>query len=147
MKEIRTEIDIEASAGRVWDSLTDFPAFPEWNPFIRRISGEPDVGTKLEVFMQSSGTRGMTFRPTVLKAVRNRELRWLGHLAVPGLFDGEHIFEIEELGEKRVRFVQRERFRGILVPLLRRSLDRDAKRGFEEMNQALRTRVESIPPP
>ncbi len=147
MKEIRTEIDIEASAGRVWDSLTDFPAFPEWNPFIRRISGEPDVGTKLEVFIQASGTRGMTFRPTVLKAERNRELRWLGHLAVPGLFDGEHIFEIEELGEKRVRFVQRERFRGILVPLLRRSLDRDAKRGFEEMNQALRTRVESIPPP
>ncbi len=127
MKEIRTEIDIEASSGRVWNSLTDFPAFPQWNPFIRRISGEPKVGTKLEVFMQSSGTRGMTFRPTVMKVERDRELRWLGHLAVPGLFDGEHIFEIE-------------------VPLLARSLDRDAKRGFEEMNRALRTRAESIPP-
>ncbi len=147
MKEIRTEIDIEASAGRVWDSLTDFPAFPDWNPFIRRISGEPKVGTKLEVLMQSSGTRGMTFRPTVMKVERDRELRWLGHLGVPGLFDGEHIFEIEDLGPKRVRFVQRERFRGILVPLLSRSLDRDAKRGFEEMNQALRTRAESISPP
>ncbi len=146
MKEIRTEIDIEASAGRVWDSLTDFPAFPEWNPFIRRISGEPKVGTKLEVFMQSSGTRGMKFRPTVMKVERDRELRWLGHLAVPGLFDGEHIFEIEELGAKHVHFVQHERFRGILVPLLARSLDRDAKRGFEEMNRALRTRAESIPP-
>ena len=147
MKEIRTEIDIEASAGRVWDSLTDFPAFPEWNPFIRRISGEPKVGTKLEVFMQSSGTRGMTFRPTVMKVERDRELRWLGRLAVPGLFDGEHIFEIEEPAAKRVHFVQRERFRGLLVPLLARSLDRDTKRGFEEMNRALRTRAESIPPP
>jgi len=147
MKEIRTEIDIEASAGRVWDSLTDFPAFPEWNPFIRRISGEPKVGTKLEVLMQSSGTRGMTFRPTVMKLERDRELRWLGRLAVPGLFDGEHIFEIEELGARRVHFVQRERFRGILVPLLARSLDRDTKRGFEAMNRALRARAESIPPP
>ena len=147
MKEIRTEIDIEASAGRVWNSLTDFPAFPEWNPFIRRISGEPKVGTKLEVFMQSSGTRGMTFRPTVMKVERDRELRWLGRLAVPGLFDGEHIFEIEEPAAKRVHFVQRERFRGLLVPLLARSLDRDTKRGFEEMNRALRTRAESIPPP
>jgi len=147
MKEIRTEIDIEASAGRVWDSLTDFPAFPEWNPFIRRISGEPKVGAKLEVFMQSPGSRGMTFRPTVKKVDRDRELRWLGHLGVPGLFDGEHIFEIEAVGAKRVHFVQRERVGGILVPLLARSLDRDAKRGFEEMNRALRTRVESIPPP
>ncbi|HEX9341976.1 MAG TPA: SRPBCC domain-containing protein [Thermoplasmata archaeon] len=147
MKEIRTEIDIEASADRVWHSLTDFPAFAEWNPFIRHVSGVPKVGTKLEVFMQSSGTRGMTFRPTVTKADRNRELRWLGHLGVPGLFDGEHIFEIEEAGPKRVRFVQRERFRGILVPLLTRSLDRDARRGFEEMNRALRTRTESMPPP
>jgi len=37
----------------------------------------------------------MTFRPTILKAEPNRELRWLGHLLVPGLFDGEHIFTIE----------------------------------------------------
>ncbi|HYV09135.1 MAG TPA: SRPBCC domain-containing protein [Thermoplasmata archaeon] len=147
MKEIRTEIDIEASAVRVWDFLTDFPAFPEWNPFIRRISGEAKVGTKLEVLMQSSGTRGMSFRPTVMKVERDRELRWLGRLGVPGLFDGEHIFEIEDLGPKRVHFVQRERFRGILVPLLARSLERDAKRGFEEMNQALRTRAEAISPP
>jgi len=147
MKEIRTEIDIEASADRVWHSLTDFPAFAEWNPFIRHVSGVPKVGTKLEVFMQSSGTRVMRFRPTVTNAERDRELRWLGHLGVPGLFDGEHIFEIEALGEKRVHFVQRERFRGILVPLLARSLDRDTKRGFEEMNRALRSRMETIPPP
>ena len=145
MKEIRTEIDIEASAGRVWNSLTDFPVFPHWNPFIRRISGEPKVGTKLEVFMQSSGTRGMSFRPTVMKVERDRELRWLGHLGLPRLFDGEHIFQIEPLGPTRTRFIQRERFRGLLVPLMARSLNRDARRGFEEMNQALQARVRVSP--
>jgi hypothetical protein len=36
----------------------------------------------------------MTFRPTVLNAETNRELRWLGHLLAPGLFDGEHSFTI-----------------------------------------------------
>jgi len=61
---------------------------------------------------------------------------------VPGIFDGEHIFEIEELERNRVRFVQREVFKGLLVPLLARSLDRDTQRGFEEMNRALRGRVE-----
>ena len=59
----------------------------------------------------------MTFRPTVLKVEPNREFRWLGHLLFPGLFDGEHIFTIEPLGEGHVRFTQREVFTGLLVPL------------------------------
>ena len=142
MKELRSEIEIEASAERVWRVLTDFDAYPEWNPFIRRVSGRPEVEERLVVRMRPSGTRGMTFRPTVMKVEPNRELRWLGHLLLPGIFDGQHIFEIEELERDRVRFVQREVFKGLLVPLLARSLDRDTQRGFEEMNRALRERIE-----
>ncbi len=85
----------------------------------------------------------MSFRPTVLVADPNRELRWLGHLWVRGLFDGEHSFSIEPLGEGRVRFVQRERFGGLLLPLLSKMLDGDTRRGFEEMNRALKLRSES----
>jgi len=142
VKELRSEIEIEASAERVWRVLTDFDAYPEWNPFIRRVSGRPEVEERLVVRMRPSGTRGMTFRPTVMKVEPNRELRWLGHLLLPGIFDGQHIFEIEELERDRVRFVQREVFKGLLVPLLARSLDRDTQRGFEEMNRALRERIE-----
>ena len=143
MKELHSQIEIRASAERVWQVLTDFTTYPEWNPFIRRVNGRPEVGERLVVRMQPSGTRGMTFRPTVMKAEPNRQLRWLGRLLVPGLFDGEHIFEIEELDRDRVLFVQREVFKGLLVPLLARSLDRDTQRGFEEMNRALRERVET----
>ncbi len=147
MKELRTEIEIKAPAERVWHHLTDFGAFPDWNPFIRRIRGELRAGSRLEVFLQASGTKGMTFRPTVKNVEPNRELRWLGHLGIPGLFDGEHIFEITPAGTDRVRFVQREEFHGLLVPLLRRSLDRDTRRGFEEMNGALRARAEGSASP
>ena len=78
----------------------------------------------------------MSFRPTVLVAEPNRELRWLGHLWLPGLFDGEHSFSIEPLDEGRVRFVQRERFKGLLLPFLSKMLDGDTRRGFNEMNRA-----------
>jgi hypothetical protein len=110
MKELRSEIEIQASAERVWQILTDFANFPKWNPFIRLANEEPRIGARLEVFLQPSGARGMTFKPEVLKAEPNRELHWLRHLLVPGLFDGEHIFTIEPLGANRVRFVQREIF-------------------------------------
>ena len=142
MKELRTEIEIQASDKRVWQLLTDFASFPQWNPFMRQAVGEPKTGARLEVHIQPSGASSMTFRPTVLRAEPNRELRWLGHLLMPGLFDGEHILTIESLAENRVRFVQREIFTGILVPLFAHGLDTDTRRGFEEMNRALKARAE-----
>ena len=142
MKVIRSEIEINASAERVWEVLTDFASFPQWNPFMRRASGELKKGTRLEVNLQPNGARSMTFRPLILKVEPNRELRWLGSLWIHGLFDGEHVLTIEPLGENRVHFAQHEIFKGLLVPLMSGSLDRDAKRGFEEMNKALKARVE-----
>jgi hypothetical protein len=142
MKELHSEIEIQASDERVWQVLTNFADFPQWNPFMRRASGEARPGARLEVHMQPSGASGMTFKPTVLKAEPNRELRWLGHLLIPGLFDGEHILTIEPLGANRVRFVQREIFTGLLVPLFARGLDTGTRRGFEEMNRALKARAE-----
>jgi hypothetical protein len=144
MKELRSEIEIQASAERVWQILTDFANFPKWNPFIRRASGEPGIGARLEVFLQPSGAKGMTFRPEVLTVEPNRELRWLGHLLVPGLFDGEHILTIEPLGVNHVRFIQREIFTGLLVPLFAPRLNTETLRGFEEMNHALKIRAETV---
>ncbi len=143
MKELYTEIHIQASAERVWLILTDFASYPEWNPYIRRISGAAKSGGKLEVYMKPSGRWGMTFRPTVLKAEPGHELRWLGRLMVQGLFDGEHSFIIEELDGNIVRFIQKESFNGLLAPLLAGSLDTYTRRGFEEMNAALKLRAES----
>lgn len=142
MKEIVTEIGIESSAERVWQLLIDFAAYPQWNPFIRRVTGEAEAGERLEAYIQPSGAKGMTFRPTVLAAEPNRELRWLGHFLIPGLFDGEHVFTIEPLGAGRVRFVQREIVKGLLVSLFMRLLEKNTRRGFEEMNRALKARAE-----
>ena len=140
--QLQTEIEIAATPGQVWSILTDFPAYPDWNPFIRSINGAPEQGASLEVRIQPSGAKGMTFRPTVLTVIRNQELRWLGRLLVTGIFDGEHCFTIEPIANGKVRFQQSEQFSGILVSMFRASLDRDTKRGFEEMNQALKMRAE-----
>jgi hypothetical protein len=62
---------------------------------------------------------------------------------LPGLFDGEHIFTMDPLDAgRRTRLVHREEFRGVLVPLFWGSLDTATRQGFEEMNLALKKRVE-----
>lgn len=132
----------DATPERVWQVLTDFEAYRQWNPFMTQAGGRPVPGERLTILMQPQGGRAIRFQPTVREAVPQRRLRWLGHLLVPGIFDGEHSFTIEPLGGGGVRLVQQEDFRGALVPLLARSLDRRTRPAFERMNQALKQRCE-----
>ena len=146
MKTLHTAIEIAASPEDIWAVLADLDNYPRWNPFIPRIAGTLAPGERLEVRLAPPGGGGMTFRPTVLVATPGRELRWLGRLLVRGLFDGEHRFTLEPIGAGRVRFVQEERFTGLLVPLLARSLDGPTRAGFEAMNRALKDRAEASAP-
>jgi hypothetical protein len=142
MHRLDTQIEINASAARVWSILMDFPGYGRWNPFVRSIEGLAKVGEPLRVFIQPSGSRGMRFRPTVLAVEPERELRWRGKLVVPGLFDGEHFFVLEPRSGDRLIFRHGEVFSGLLVPLLRRSLDGATRQGFIAMNEALKREAE-----
>jgi hypothetical protein len=146
MRELRREIEIDAPPERVWEVVTDVAAYPEWNPFISRISGELREGARLEVRIEPPGGRTTTFKPTVRTVEPNRELRWLGRLLVPGIFDGEHSLRIEPLEGGRSRFIQSERFSGILVGLVKGTLKKTAA-GFEQMNAELKARVEQAARP
>ena len=141
MRRIETAIDIAAPPQAVWDVLVDFAAYPDWNPFIRRLQGEARVGARLEVTVQPpGGSRAMTFKPTVLAAEPGRELRWLGRVLLPGLFDGEHGFRLERTAGG-CRLHHGETFRGVLVPLFVRMLE-NTEQGFGACNEALKQRVE-----
>lgn len=142
MKQLANEIQINASAERVWQLLTDFARFPQWNPFIHSASGEAKAGARLEVTLQPSGAERTIVRPTVVKAEQNHELRWLERRLAGGLLDVERIFTIESLDAGHVRFTQREIFTGLLVPLRASYHRTDTRRGLKEMNHALKLRAE-----
>ena len=144
MRQIHTEIIIQASAQRVWDVLTNFEAYPEWNPFITSLQGQARVGAPLKVRIERPQGMAMTFKPKVLSAVDNHELRWLGRLAVPGIMDGQHSFVIDPQSDVQVTLVQGEKFSGLLVPLMGAfGVFKKTKAGFEAMNIALKVRAES----
>jgi hypothetical protein len=142
MKEIITNIAIGAPAGLVWHILTDLKRFPRWNPFIRAAVGDVKEGARLTVHAAPPGVPSVTFKATVTRVIPGQEFRWIAHLIIPGLLDGEHIFEIEPLGENGIRFIQREQLRGLLVPILWRILNVSTRKGFEAMNTALKRRAE-----
>ena len=138
---LETTIDIDAPPEDVWAVLSDLPSYPSWNPFIREASGQLAAGERLDLTMQPEGGRAMRFRPTVLEAEPGRELRWLGRLVAPGVFDGEHRFAIEPTAGGS-RLIQEERFTGVLVPLLAKGLRKRTLPAFEQMNEAVKERAE-----
>jgi hypothetical protein len=96
----------------------DTSAYESWNPFIRSFQGALRDGSRLKVVLQSGKGKAMTFRPTLLVAEKERELRWIGLLLRSRSFDREHRFAIEPIEKDHVRFIQEERFTGVLIPLL-----------------------------
>jgi hypothetical protein len=142
LSEIYTELNIRASARRVWEALTDLEHYRDWNPFLVAASGTVTPGSRVRICAKPSGSLARTFFAEITKAEPNRELRWIGRLYLPGVLDGEHIFNIEPRGPAEIHLIHREVFRGLIVPFHRRLRLPDTTRGFKEMNFALKQLVE-----
>jgi hypothetical protein len=84
--------------------------------------------------------RPQTFTPKVRVVRENAELAWLGALRWSWLLNAEHRFTLSEVAGA-TRLSHSEVFRGILVPLLRTTIDQ-TERDFRQLNAALKERVE-----
>src|SRR6476646_635533 len=140
-REIRTEIEIEGTAQQVWDTLTDFESYSQWNSGFVKAAGRAKVGETLRITFSQKPGKTMDMHPTVLVADPGRELRWLGRLLMPAIFDGEHRFEIHETEPRQVTFVQAERFSGVLVPFLGGMIEGSTLSMLERVNADLAARV------
>lgn len=141
MKELRTEIEIKATPEKVWRVLASLDKYPEWNPLIHQAIGKLKEGEKVDIKVRTE-TQDMILHCVVVKVVPNKEFSWKYHVILPVLFRGEHSFIIEPMGNDTVRFVDREIFNGLLVPLQARDINTKSRKGFEDMDRALKTRAE-----
>lgn len=140
MKELKTEIILNAPVEKVWSTLISFSTYSEWNPFIPSIKGEAKEGTYLTNTMINNG-KEMVFKPIVTKVEKNRHFEWLGS-AVAGAFKGRHYFILEDLGNAQTKLIHGEKFSGILSGFILRFIGEDTLQGFQKMNKALKDRVE-----
>jgi hypothetical protein len=143
VREIKTQIEVNAAPERVWAVLTDFEQTPSWNPFIRSMTGPLAEGRRIEVLIQPPGQSAMTFKPMLLTVKPARELRWRGSLVLPGVFDGKHAFLLDEIAPQKTRLAQSETFSGLLAHLIMSdSMLQATRAGFIAMNEALKRRAE-----
>ncbi|WP_411812625.1 SRPBCC family protein [Chryseobacterium scophthalmum] len=139
---LTTDIIINSTPEKIWAVLTDFTNYPNWNPFITSLTGNFEVGKKIMVRIEPPEAKVNTFKPTVTAYEPKKKLSWLGVFLMRGIFDGEHKFELTDNENGTTTLVQSEHFIGILVPLFKKMLDNNTRRGFEAMNKKLKEQVE-----
>ncbi len=137
MPEVVTDIVIEASAERVWRTLTDLPAYPGWNPVLRRVTGDLAVGQTLGVVRIKPDGGETTEHPSITHYRPDREIRWRTRVGLPWLLDTERSLKIERLGPERVRFVHWLNRTGLLAYLVPGGSESSAREQLDVMNLAL----------
>lgn len=141
--DLKTEIEIHCSPETVWEVLTQFKEYPQWNPLFVHAWGPIEVGSRLDFKVAQPGGRELRWRPVVTLVEPQRALRWKGHFLFRGLFDGEQFFELEALPQNHTRLIHGEIYQGLLVSHYSSRIAQSA-RGFAAMNQAIKRRAERL---
>jgi hypothetical protein len=128
---------IDAPAHAVWRVLSATRRYGEWNPFIVSLDGAVAVGSGITLVLALPDRKPQTLRPKIIELHEGRMLAWRGCLGVPGVLDAEHRLEVQKVDARRCRFVQHERFTGMLVPAVRSVLTVNTPAAFLAMNTAL----------
>jgi hypothetical protein len=141
MSDVRTTLFIAAPPERVWQVLTDFRTWPEWNPTIPRIRGEVRVGATVRFRVRVEAMREFGLAAKIVRCEPNRELAWRGSAPlVPALAWGEHYYRLEASGEGTL-FTHGEDYGGLLRLVMRGPPYDRAVRAFEATNRALEARA------
>lgn len=137
---------IEAPVSVVWTVLTDFAAYKQWSTMLLpKQPSSPQEGEKITLSLSLPGGPAYTFEPKVITLEENRHFAWRQKTGFPGVFDGEHHFELAVIGNHQTELHNYEHYSGILSPIFKRlPMMQDAPAGFEAMNNEIKARAEAI---
>ena len=143
MRELRTEIQISAPIDKVWQVITDFDHWKDWNPTVNRASGNASVGSKLSITICGEDCQDAgSFQPIVLQANPPKYFRWRATMMVGFLFKNDRVFELNEKNGG-TELIHREEYSGLMVPLAWKKLNKFALPILEKMNKALKDKLEA----
>lgn len=140
---IYTEIEIDSSAKKVYQILTDFENYNQWNPSITNIQGSALVDSTIQAEIHWPGLSKNLYTLRLIDLIPNNLIRWKGQFGFRFLFTGDHSFIIQQTHNlSKIQLKQVELFTGLFVPFLYPFLKGNVYQGFILLNQALKEHLE-----
>jgi len=144
-RTILTEIDLPAAPDAVWALLADFGRYPQWNPFVRRITGETREGAALRISLAPRLSWTVGFCANIVAWQPGKAFAWAG--GPHCLLHGRHFFELQASDDGQSTLLRHgEIFSGMLVRPLLWMLGADPARGYRAMNEAIKRQLAAAPP-
>lgn len=140
MLENRNEIMIDAPVEKIWEILTELEKYAEWNPLLHQAYGKIEEGEKIFVHAKTA-TKDMKLNCLVTRVQLFRDFTWTFPVIHPILFRGEHIFRLQPYLDA-VKFIDRECFKGLLLPTQAQDLKTNGLAAMITMGEALKARAE-----
>lgn len=143
MAVYQTTFPVDASAERVWEVLTDFDRWAEWNPSVPSIAGEPREGSTVALTLAMPGRPSAKVKATLTEVVPERRLIWDGSVGPKWLFAGHREFLIDPQPGGTVDLTHVEDVSGVLFPVFRVAMGSAIQRHHDGLNDALKARAEA----
>jgi hypothetical protein len=116
--ECAVAINVQASPEKIWRLLTNAADFPRWNTTVSKIDGTIAAGERLA--LQVPAAPGRTFKPRVTRFEPAQTMEWSDGFAP--MFRGVRTFSVVANGDGTTTFSMVEVFRGLMLPMIKRSL-------------------------
>jgi hypothetical protein len=142
-RAVEHRIGVQAPAEIVWEVVSDFQSWHEWNPLYRKAEGQLKIGTAMTLEQHLPGQPATVIAPIVQDWVPYEQLHWRSK-RVGGFVTAIRYLEIEDMGAGSSTFSNGELFIGMLLRLISRDERRKLRAAFTEMGEAVRDRAEAI---
>ena len=140
-------LEIAAPAERVWEVLTDFDAYGDWNPFVVQASASLEVGAAMDMRVRVLPFMTQGQREWITSVEPGRGFCYGLAKNALGALNSERCHRVLPQGEGRCRYESRFAIEGWLSGIVKGLLGGQLRRGFGEMSAAVKTRAESLAAP
>ncbi len=137
-------LEIEAPAEVVWQVLTDFDAYGEWNPFVVEATCALDVGSAMDMRVRVLPFMAQSQREWVTSVEPGRGFCYAMSMTPGRALRSERCHRVEPLLPERCRYESRFEIAGPLSAVVKGLLGGQLRRGFGEMSAAVKVRAESL---
>jgi hypothetical protein len=142
-RAVEYRLGVQAPAEIVWEVVSEFEAWHQWNPLYRKAEGQMKIGTVLTLEQHLPGEPAKVITPIVQDWVPYEQLHWRS-TRIGGFVTAIRYLEIENMGETNSTFSNGELFMGLLLRFVGRDERRKLRAAFTEMGEAVRDRAEAI---
>jgi hypothetical protein len=134
---------VQAPAELVWELISDFSTWADWNPIYRKAEGQMKIGTPLTIEQALPGEPVQVIQPVVQDWVPYEQLHWRSS-RLGGFVTAIRYIEIERMGEVNSTFSNGELFMGMLVRWVSKAERRKLRTAYTQMGEALREHAEAL---